>query len=127
MTAAPLTETAAPPTEPVAPIPSWPDVEDLLDELAARHATFPTLGAPNARIGTYQRGRRLALESDTGLQWIAWEDLQACWETFERLGSIRREDVLDPGRCSAFVFALFAQVPGVTERSGDTRRLVLPR
>ena len=126
MTAAPLTETAAPPESTVG-IPCWTDVEELLDELAARHESFPTVGAHNARIGAYQRGRRLALESDTGLQWVAWDDLRACWETFERLGSIRREDVLDPGRCSAFVFALFAQVPGVTERNSGTRRLVLPR
>lgn len=109
-------------------IPCWGDVEELLDRLAATHAAFPTVGARNARIGAYDRGRRLALDSDTGSQWVAWESIRGCWETFERLGSIRRQDVLDPGRCSAFMLALFAQVPGVVRRTnGERTSLVLPR
>jgi hypothetical protein len=107
-------------------IPCWGDVEELLDRLAATHAAFPTVGARNARIGSYDRGRRLALDSDAGSQWVAWENIRGCWETFERLGSIHRQDVLDPGRCSAFMIALFQRVPGVAEHIGEDRYLVLP-
>jgi hypothetical protein len=49
--------------------------------------------------------------------------VRTCWETFERLGRVRRGDLLEPGRCSAFMFALFAHVEGV-ETDGDS--LVLP-
>jgi hypothetical protein len=54
------------------------------------------------------------------------DSIHECWETFERLGRIRRRDVLDPGRCSAFMIALFRQVPGVVEQPGADLYLVLP-
>ena len=57
----------------------------------------------------------MRLESDARSRWIEVEHLKGCWETFERLRRIRRADVLEPGRCSAFVMALFARVPGVHE------------
>jgi hypothetical protein len=104
---------------------SWVDVEHLLDRLAASGAPIPTALAPSTRITCYQQGRRVLLESNLGSKWVALDSIRGCWETFERLGRIRREDVLEPGRCSAFMFALFRQLPGVTEQSGRDRCLVL--
>jgi hypothetical protein len=67
------------------------------------------------------------LHSERGPQWIAVDDVRACWQTCERLRRIRRQDVLDPGRSSAFMVALFGRVSGVVEEIGDTDRyLVLP-
>ena len=48
-------------------------------------------------------------------QWIDVDDVRCRWETFERLGKIDRNDVLDPGRASVFMLALFGQLPGVVE------------
>ena len=107
-------------------VPSWIDVEKLLDRLAETRDPIPTALAPTTRISTYERGSRLRLESDAGSNWLAVECIHECWQTFERLGRIRRQDVLDPGRCSAFMFALFRQVPGVTEQTGEDSYLVLP-
>jgi hypothetical protein len=108
-------------------IPCWADVEELLERLAETGDPIPTPLAPTTRISTYERGSRVRLESDAGSNWLAADDIRGCWETFERLGKIRRQDVLDPGRCSAFMVALFRQVPGVTERLGQDPYLVLPR
>jgi hypothetical protein len=66
------------------------------------------------------------LESDAGPRWLEIDTIRECWETFERLGRIRRRDVLEPGRCSAFMMALFSQVPGVEELAGEDPYLVLP-
>jgi len=107
--------------------PSWVDVELLLDRLAATGEPIPTAAAPSTRITSYQVGRRVMLESDRGSKWVAVESIRGCWDTFERLGRIRREDVLEPGRCSAFMFALFRQLPGVAEQDGKDRCLVLRR
>ena len=52
-----------------------------------------------------------------------WTHIRECWETFERLGRIRRQDVLEPGRCSAFMVALFAQRPG--RRGADRAKTVI--
>jgi hypothetical protein len=112
--------------EPHPRIPSWADVEELLERLAHTGEAIPTALSPTTRIASYQRGRRLMLESDTGSQWLAIENIRECWGTFERLGRIRRQDVLDPGRCSAFMIALFQRVPGVAEHIGEDRYLVLP-
>lgn len=106
--------------------PAWEDVEQLLERLAETHEPIPTVFAPTTRISTYQRGSRLRLESDAGSNWLAVDSIRECWETFERLGRIRRRDVLDPGRCSAFMFALFRRVPGVVEQNGEDPYLVLP-
>lgn len=106
---------------------SWVDVEQLLEQLAATGAPIPTAVAPNTRITCYQHGRRVMLESSLGSKWVAVQSIRECWETFERLGSIRREDVLEPGRCSAFMIALFRQVPGVAEQLGTESCLVLSR
>jgi hypothetical protein len=107
-------------------VPSWVDVEELLERLAETGEPIPTALAPTTRISTYHRGSRLRLESEAGSHWLAVDNIRECWETFERLGRIRRQDVLDPGRCSAFMFAVFRQVPGVVEQVGEDRYLVLP-
>jgi hypothetical protein len=110
----------------------WKDVEQLLDDLARTRASFSTVLAPSNKVSSYDRGRRLMLESTmdsemVSSQWVAIASIRECWETFERLGRIRREDVLEPGRCSAFMIALFLQVPGVVEEIDDDRYLVLAR
>ena len=93
--------------------PSWQSVEELLTRLAATASKFPTASSADNWISVYQPGQRLLLENDNGSRWVRIGDIRDCWETFERLGRIHRRDVLDPGRCSGFVMALFAQVDGV--------------
>jgi hypothetical protein len=97
--------------------PSWQSVEELLSRLAATGVKFPTASSADNWISAYQPGQRLLLENDNGSRWVRIEDIRDCWETFERLGRIHRRDVLDPGRCSGFVMALFAQVEGVVTYS----------
>lgn len=107
--------------------PAWADVEQLLDRLATTGDPIPTELAPSTRITCYQHGRRVMLESNLGSKWIAVDSIRECWATFERLGRIRRQDVLEPGRSSAFMMALFRQVPGVAEQVGKDPCLVLQR
>jgi hypothetical protein len=107
--------------------PSWHQVEELLARLAKTRAKFSTASFPGNCISQYAPGRRLLLENDNGSRWVQVGDIRECWETFERLRRIHRRDVLDPGRCSGFMMALFAQVDGVvTERVGSAEFLVLP-
>jgi hypothetical protein len=116
-----------PPTQLHPRAPRWEDVEVVLDRLARTGEVLPSPLGAGSHIASYQRGRRLMLDSQRGPQWVAVEDVRACWETFERLRRIRRQDVLEPGRCSAFMVVLFAQVPGVVEQIGsEDRYLVLP-
>jgi hypothetical protein len=100
-------------------------VEVVLERLAQTGELLPSLLGAGSHVASYERGRRLMLHSERGPQWIAVEDVRACWETFERLRRIRRQDVLEPGRCSAFMVALFAQVPGVVEQIGDADRYLV--
>ncbi len=95
--------------------PSWLDAEKVLDRLARAGATIPITPTSTTTIGGYERGRRVLLQSSNGPRWLAVESIRECWERFEELGRIRRSDVLEPGRCSGFMIALFRQVPGVTE------------
>ena len=105
--------------------PSWTDVEKLLDGLAQAGATIPITPTSNTTIGGYERGRRVLLQSGHGQLWLAVESIRECWARFEELGQIRRADMLEPGRCSGFMIALFRQVPGVTEkRVGGTSYLL---
>jgi hypothetical protein len=106
--------------------PCWAAVEELLAGLAATGRTFPSRTSVSNRIASYDPGRRLMLETDTGSRWVDVANVRACWETFEQLRRIRRQDVLEPGRCSAFIMALFAQVPGVGQSIGAETYLVLP-
>jgi hypothetical protein len=109
------------------PEPTWQEVEQLLVRLSAAGAKFPTATSDDNWISRYEPGQRLLLENDNRSRWVRIEDLRDCWETFERLGRIHRRDVLDPGRCSGFVMALFAQVEGVVgENIGGGEFLVLP-
>jgi len=105
--------------------PRWEDVVELIERLVVTGAVLPTSVELRSQITSYQRGRRLMLNSEAGSHWVAYDDLHECWKTFERLGRIRRQDVLEPGRCSAFVMALFARVPGVVERTQPEHLLVL--
>jgi hypothetical protein len=106
--------------------PSWQAVEELLGELAATGATFATTSSASNRISQYDPARRLMLETDISSRWIEVASIRACWETFERLGRITRDDVLEPGRSSAFMMGLFGQVEGVEARD-DPASLVLTR
>jgi hypothetical protein len=106
--------------------PCWADVEQLLDCLAETGERLPSADGAGATILSYERGRRLMLDSGLRSRWVAVDDIRTCWDTFERLGRIRREDVLEPGRCSAFMVELFASVPGVVDQAGAERYLVLP-
>jgi hypothetical protein len=94
--------------------PSWQGVEELLTRLVATRVKFATASSAGNWISQYEPGRRLLVENDHGIRWVQIGDIRVCWETLERLGRIQRRDVLDPGRCSGFVMALFAQVDGVT-------------
>jgi hypothetical protein len=106
-------------------VASWDDVEGLIDRLCTTHQAFTTATSAENSISQYEPGGRLLLETGRGTRWVALGDVRACWETFERLGRIRRSDLLEPGRCSAFMFALFAQVEGV-EHEPNEELLVLP-
>jgi hypothetical protein len=114
----------APARTDVGAAPSWSDVEDLLAHLNSTGTSFTTVTSEENSISQYEPGGRLLLETGTGTRWVALGDVRTCWETFERLGNIRRRDLLEPGRCSAFMFALFAQVDGVIAGAAET--LLLP-
>jgi hypothetical protein len=105
--------------------PRWEDVVEVIERLVLTGAVLPTSVELRSQIATFERGRRIMVNSEAGSHWVAVDDLHECWKTFERLGRIRRQDVLEPGRCSAFVMALFARVPGVVERTRPEHLLVL--
>ena len=75
----------------------------------------PSHGDSTNWISSYEPGRRLRLETELDSTWVDIESIHGCWETFERLGRIRRSDVLEPGRRSAFMMALFEQVEGIRQ------------
>ena len=103
--------------------PGFDDVDRLIAELVATRATFVTATSAETSISQYEPGVRLMVESARTTRWIGVTDVKTCWETFERLGTVSRADLLEPGRCSAFMFALFSQVKGV---SADADSLFLP-
>jgi hypothetical protein len=119
-----LTTTDSPPRSD-ALRPGWPAVEQLIRELSSSGANFASDLSTRNRITGYD-SRRLSLESEHGTQWVEIASIKACWTTFEHLGRVSRRDVLEPGRCSAFMIALFTQVPGVTEHHDDEHYLLLP-
>ena len=96
---------------------SWEDVERLIAQLVTTRETFVTATSAESSISQYEPGVRLMVEGQRGTRWIAVDDVRGCWGTFERLGTVNRSDLLEPGRCSAFMFALFAQVEGVESRA----------
>ena len=105
--------------------PSWAEVEDVLADLARAKTTFATDTSVSNRITSYDPGRRLMLETDSGSAWVDVDCIKECWKTFERLGRISRADVLEPGRRSAFMVALFQRVDGVVADLGEETYLVL--
>jgi hypothetical protein len=105
--------------------PRWKDVDGLITLLCATRGKFATETSGENSIAQYEPGVRLMHESDRGPRWVAIDDVQECWATFERLGSVNRQDLLEPGFCSAFMFALFAQVDGVVRDPADPARLAL--
>lgn len=107
--------------------PGWGEVEGLIGRLCSTGTTFATATSAESSISQYEPGVRLMLESSRGTSWVAIPDVRACWEIFERLGTVSRGDLLEPGRCSAFMFALFAQVDGVESDADADGRLALPR
>ena len=113
--------------EPGAPPPDWDAVVELIALLARTRATFTSTLADTNWISTYEPGRRLMLEAGSRSSWVQIDHVKACWQTLERRGRICRRDVLEPGRHSAFMMALFAQLPGVQKEPGDEPSLVLAR
>lgn len=105
--------------------PDWEAVERVIAELARTHGVFRTRTSEENWISAYSPDRRILIETPGRSAWVQVEHLQACWATFERLGRITRRDVLEPGRCSGLVMALFARVPGVVEVDGDEPELVI--
>jgi hypothetical protein len=104
--------------------PAWEDVDALITRLVATRTMFPTRTSEQSLVSQYDPETRLMVEAESGPRWVAVADVKECWSTFERLGRIGRADVLEPGRCSAFMIALFAQVDGVVREPDDV--LVLP-
>ncbi len=105
--------------------PSWAAVEELVAYLAGTRTVFPSAISDSNWISRYEPGKRLMLETDDRSSWIQLEHVRVCWETFERTRRISRPDVLEPGRCSAFMMALFGQLPGVVRDRTDGGALVL--
>jgi hypothetical protein len=105
--------------------PGWVEVEALLAELAASQENFVTDNSDSNSISSYEPGRRLRLETGLDSVWVDIESIRGCWETLERLGRIKRSDVLEPGRRSAFMMALFAQVEGIGQDTRGELQLVL--
>jgi hypothetical protein len=90
-------------------------VERLLTRLARDGDSFASSTSASYRVESYEPGWRLRIANVNSSRWIDVDDVRCCWETFERLGKIDREDVLEPGRASAFMLALFGQLPDVVE------------
>ena len=105
--------------------PTWDAVAELLAVLAETRGTFPSASSPTNWISAYEPGRRLRLEAGSHSTWVRIEHVRACWNTLESRGQICRRDVLEPGRQSAFMMALFAHVPGVREEPGKEPALAL--
>jgi hypothetical protein len=108
-------------------VPGWADVEAVLNGLATSGESFSTTSSESNRISRYEPGRRVRLETDKGESWVDVESIQGCWETLERLGRITRRDVLDPGRCSTFMMALFRRVDGIREEDDGEYLVLGPR
>jgi|SRR5579872_202769 len=90
-------------------------VERLLAQLAKDGSSFASSTSASYRIESYEPGFRLRISNINSSRWIDVDDVRGCWAIFERKRSINREDVLDPGRASAFMLALFGQLPCTAE------------
>jgi hypothetical protein len=100
----------------------------VLAELAKTRENFETDNSASNWISVYEPGRRIRLETGVDSVWVDIESIRGCWETLERLGRIRRSDVLEPGRRSAFMMALFQLVEGIRqERKGELYLVLRPK
>ena len=108
---------------PDGPRPDWKAVEALLSALASSRTVFPTALESANWISSYEPGRRLRLESGERSSWVQVEHIRACWDTFERRRRISRGDVVEPGRRSAFMMALFEQLPGIERKGRENPQL----
>ena len=99
--------------------PGWAEVESALAELAATRENFATANSGSNWISSYEPSRRLRLETGLDSVWVDVDSIRGCWETLERLGRISRGDVLEPGRRSAFMMALFERVEGIRSERGQ--------
>ena len=97
----------------------------MLAELAETRENFTTDNSDSNWISVYEPGRRIRLETGNDSVWVDIESIRGCWETLERLGRIRRSDVLEPGRRSAFMMALFQLVEGIRQEEKGELYLVL--
>jgi hypothetical protein len=108
--------------------PGWAAVELLLAELAESGENFATANCDSNWISRYEPGRRLRLETELDSVWVDVDSIRGCWTTLERLGRIRRSDVLEPGRRSAFMMALFQRIEGIRqEQRGELYLVLRPR
>ena len=93
----------------------WPMVEELLAGLASSGDSFASGTSTAYRVESYHPGWRLRITSVNSSRWIDVDDIRSCFETFEKKRTICKADVLEPGRASAFMLALFGQLPGTVE------------
>jgi hypothetical protein len=107
--------------------PDWTVVEGKIEELARTQAWFPTVtGRPN-RITNYEADRRVLVQTSDAQNWVQVSWIKHHWQTLISRGEVSRDDVLYPGRRSAFMLALFRQIPGVSEIPGPPVKLRLER
>jgi hypothetical protein len=102
---------------------SWALVEAELTELARSKEWFPTVtGKPN-RILSYEPGQRVLVETETGTNPIEVSWIKTHWQTLITQREVTRNDLLYPGRRSAFMLALFRRIPGIEEIGERPARL----
>ena len=118
---------AAQKVEGVSATPTWADVEKEIRRLAETGDRFDTAVADDNRLMSYEPDRRVALVNTRGTSFVEIASIRECWEKLETKGKIRRRDVLEPGRCSAFMMALFARISGVQVEQRDEEYLILPK
>jgi hypothetical protein len=97
----------------------------LIADLAESGESFTTTSSETNTIASYEPGRRIRLDTGFDSVWVDVESIRGCWDTLERQGQISRRDVLEPGRRSAFMMALFARLDCVREEQRDELYLVL--
>jgi hypothetical protein len=103
--------------------PTWEMVEDLLAELSSTKSPFNWQEERTYRLEGYQPDWRVRAVAGESSRWVEVEDIRTCWATFERLGRIESKDVLEPGRCSSLMMALFEQIPGIEQPADGSASL----
>ena len=105
--------------------PGWEPSRALLAGAGRYDAIFATVTTESNWISLYQPGAGCGSRPTCDSTWIDIESVRGCWDTLERLGRIRRQDVLEPGPRSAFMMALFEQVEGIRQDTRGELYLVL--